>query len=216
MTNKANTDIFFWKKILIEEWIMKLNLEEIKNKLTTKYLGRTIYYYEEINSTQDIVKENVNNYCNGSYIVTDKQTNGKGTHGRVWYDNGYENICGSFILFPNCNANKIKDITIIIAESMIETIKKLYDIELQIKYPNDIICNSKKIAGILTESSVKGEDVKSIVVGLGMNINQTEFSSEIEEIATSLKKEYKETYSREDIIAEFFNIFEPKYENLIK
>lgn len=194
---------------------MKIDIEKIKQNLNTSFLGQNIIYYEEIDSTQDEVKRRINNIKDGTYIVTDKQTKGKGTHDRAWYDTGYQNICGSFILMPNCNISKIKNITIVIAECIVKAIKNLYNIDLQIKYPNDIICNSKKLAGILTESITNNEIVKYIVVGIGINVNQTTFQPEIENIATSLKKEYGKEFEREKIISELFCIFENEYKKMI-
>lgn len=195
---------------------MKLDIKKIKNNLKTFFIGQNIIYKEEISSTQDEAKRLIDELPDGSYIVTDKQTKGKGTHGRVWYDQGYENICGTFVLKPNCNISKLENLTILIAECMVEAINNLYKINLQIKYPNDIMCNSKKIAGILTESVTNNEIVKCIYIGIGMNVNQITFDDEIKEIATSLKNEYKNEFSRENIISEFFNIFEQRYVNIVK
>lgn len=195
---------------------MKLDIKKIKNNLKTSFIGQNIIYKEEISSTQDEAKRLIDELPDGSYIVTDKQTNGKGTHGRVWYDQGYENICGTFVLKPNCNISKLENLTILIAECMVEAINNLYKINLQIKYPNDIMCNSKKIAGILAESVTNNEIVKCIYIGIGMNVNQITFDDEIKEIATSLKNEYKNEFSRENIISEFFNIFEQRYVNIVK
>ena len=197
---------------------MNLNVEKIKRKLNTILLGRNIKYYEMIDSTQNEAKRiTKNDYIeNGTYIVTDKQTNGKGTNDRKWYDSTGENICGTFVLKPNCNIKKIEGITILIANCIVTAIYNLYNIDLKIKYPNDIMCNGKKMCGILTESVTNAEIVQYIYVGIGINVNQTNFNSEIENIATSLKHEYDRDFVREDIIAEFFNIFEEKYLDLIK
>lgn len=197
---------------------MKLNLTEIEEQLNTSFLGRNIIYNEEIDSTQAEAKRIVKrqNIINGTYIITDKQTNGKGTNDRTWYDKGYENICGTFVLTPNCHISKLETLTIKTAECLIKTIKNLYNIQLQIKYPNDIICNSKKLAGILTESITNKEIAKYVFIGIGININQTVFQPEIEGIATSLKKEYNKNFNREKIISEFFNIFENVYIDMIK
>lgn len=194
---------------------MKLDIERIKKNLDTQFLGNNIIYIEQIDSTQDECKRRIANISNGTYIVTDKQVSGKGTHGRIWYDNGYENICGSFILTPNCEIRKLDRLTVLIAECLVATIKELFNIECDIKYPNDILLNSKKIAGILTESTTSNEIAKSVIIGIGINVNQTDFAPEIENIATSLKKEYGKEFCREDIIAKFFNIFEGMYTKLI-
>ncbi len=197
---------------------MKLNVKKIEKQLNTSFLCRNIIYHEEIDSTQDEAKMLIKSQDvkDGTYIVTDKQTQGKGTKDRKWYDKGYENICGTFILKPNCHISKLETLTITIAECLIKAIKNLYSIQLQIKHPNDIMCNSKKMAGILTESITNKELVKYIFVGIGINVNQTTFQPEIENIATSLKKEYNKDFEREKIISEFFNIFEETYINIIK
>ena len=195
---------------------MKLDINKIKQELNTSFLCQNIIYYEELDSTQDEAKRQIKNIPDGTYIVTDKQTKGKGTHDRKWHDNGYENICGSFVIKPNCNVKKITNITIVMAECIIEAIKNIYDIDLQIKYPNDIMCNSKKMVGILTESVTIQENVQYVIVGIGINVNQTIFDAEIENIATSLKKEYKKDFDREKIISEIFNVFEIKYKEMIK
>lgn len=195
---------------------MKLNIDKIKNNLKTEFLGQNIIYREEIDSTQDEAKRIIDELEDGTYIVTDRQTRGKGTHGRVWYDQGYENICGTFVLKPNCNISKLENLTILIAECIVEAVNKLYNVELQIKYPNDLICNTKKIAGILTESVTNNEVVKCIYIGIGMNVNQNVFDDEIKDIATSLKNEYKKEFSRETIISEFINIFERRYLDILK
>lgn len=194
---------------------MKLNIEKLKENLKTEELAQNIIYFERVNSTQDEAKKLFDICCNGTFITTDIQTNGKGTHGRVWYGSKYENICGTFVLKPNCHISKISNLTILVAECILSTIKKLYNINLDIKYPNDIICNGKKIAGILTESSTHEEIVQVIYVGIGMNVNQVNFNNELKNIATSLKKEYNLNFQREKIIATFFNEFELKYNELI-
>ncbi|MBP3502664.1 MAG: biotin--[acetyl-CoA-carboxylase] ligase [Clostridia bacterium] len=197
---------------------MKLDIKRIEKQLNTSFLCKNIIYHEEIDSTQDEAKRLVKsqNVINGTYIVTDKQTQGKGTKDRKWYDKGHENICGTFVLIPNCHISKLETLTITIAECIIKAIKNLYGIQLQIKHPNDIMCNSKKMAGILTESITNKELVKYVFVGIGINVNQTIFQPEIENIATSLKKEYNQDFDREKIISEFFNIFEKTYIDMIK
>lgn len=197
---------------------MSLNVEKIKKKLNTISLGKSIIYHEVLDSTQDEAKRMTksNNIKDGTYIITDRQTNGKGTNDRKWYDGASENICGTFVLKPNCHIKKIEGITLLIAECIVQAVDNLYNIKLQIKYPNDIMCNGKKMSGILTESVTKSEIVQYIYVGIGINVNQTKFDSEIKNIATSLKNEYDRSFVREDIIAELFNIFEKRYLELIK
>ena len=195
---------------------MKIDINKIKENLATKNIARNIIYIEEIDSTQDEAKRNLDSLSDGTYIVTDKQTKGKGTHGRVWYDKGYENICGSFVLKPGCDISKIDGLTTLIAKCIVKALKETYEIDVSIKEPNDIILNSKKLAGILTESVTSNGIVKSIIVGIGLNVSQLDFDKEIVDLATSLKKEFGRDFDRELIISEFFNIFEKEYYKLIE
>ena len=80
--------------------------------------------------------------------------------------------------------------TVKIAENIVNVFKDLYDIELDIKYPNDIYCNGKKLGGILTETKVQDGLVRCVVIGIGINTNQTEFADEIKEVATSVRCEF--------------------------
>lgn len=124
--------------------------QELLNKLNTRILGKNIIYYETIYSTQLRAKEIKETVENGAIIIANKQTSGIGTHERTWYMGEDENIGFTIILKPNCNIAKIENLTILIAKCMVSTIKKLYGKVLDIKLPNDLMCNGKKIGGILT------------------------------------------------------------------
>lgn len=190
---------------------------QLKN-LKTKFIGRNFIYLETIDSTQKYIKErSIEELKNGSLVLAEIQTDGVGTHERKWYTGtNKENIAMSFVLYPNTNLNKFNKLTIIIAECILDSIKKLYGYELDIKEPNDIIYKEKKIAGILTECKTKGEIVTKIVIGIGININQVKFPENLENIASSLKKEFGKNFSREKIIIEFLNRFEKEYLKILE
>lgn len=185
-----------------------MNIEKIK-KANTKYLGKNIVYYESISSTQDEAKKIVkDNPINGTLVITDEQTKGKGTKGRTWYSSKGNNITMTIILTPNCKLNALDGITIKIAEVMVNIIDELFNIKLQIKEPNDLILNNKKIAGILTESKTLHDEVKQLIIGIGFDVNETNFNEGTKNIATSLKKEYGKDFCIEDIIIKFLEEFE--------
>lgn len=89
-----------------------------------------------------------------------------GTHGRKWHTDEKNNIAFSFLIKANCDIKKLEGITLEIAEIMVEVFKKLYDISLEIKFPNDIVYQGKKLGGILTETKLNGKIVKDMVVGI--------------------------------------------------
>lgn len=108
------------------------------------------------------------------------------------------------------------NLTIAIAKCIKKALEELYDIKIEIKKPNDIILNKKKLAGILTESISQGEIVKKIYIGIGINVNQEIFDNDIENIATSLKKELNRDFSKIDILKKFLEIFEKEYIKIIQ
>lgn len=178
--------------------------------LNTEFLGRNAIYFKSIDSTQNEIwrlyeDENV---PNGTLIMADIQTEGKGTHGRKWYTDTAKNIAFSFLIKLNCDVQKLDGLTTKIAEIIVQIMEQKYDIKIEIKKPNDLILNGKKLGGILTETKVIKGNAKCLVIGIGININQEDFPKEIIEIATSIKKETGKQISAKEFIAEFCNRFE--------
>ena len=186
----------------------KINFEN----LITKFIGRKIFYYETIDSTQKEAWRKIenNNIENGSLIIANIQTSGVGTHGRVWHTEKNNNIAFSTVLFPNCDISKLDNLTYDIAEILVKIFKKMYQIDIDIKLPNDLIINNKKIGGILTETKLQGNRVKDLVIGIGINTNQNEVSEEIKDISTSIKNEFNIDIDNYLIISEFCNMLEKR------
>ena len=181
-------------------------------KLKTNFLGRNYIFYNKIDSTQSEIWRLIknNNIKNGTLVMADIQLEGKGTHGRIWHTDETNNIAFSFFVEMNCNVNKLEGITIEIAQRIIEIFKDKYELNLEIKQPNDIVYKNKKIGGILTESKVISENVKYLVIGIGINTSKTQFSDDIKNSATSIKKEFNIDIDAKEFIAEFCNRFEEK------
>lgn len=184
---------------------------QLKN-LKTSFLGRDLLYFKSIDSTQKEMyrRINENKIKNGTVILADIQTEGIGTHGRKWYTDEENNIAFSFFVEMNCNLENLNGITLEIAETVLKIFANKYNITLQIKEPNDIYYNSKKIGGILTESKFFSNKVKYLVVGIGINTNKEYFSEDIKNIATSIKKEFGISVDTRAFIEEFCNEFECK------
>ena len=184
-----------------------MNIEKIKSA-KTKIIGKKIEYYKKITSTNIYAEQIANNRNeNGKIIIAEIQTQGQGTKGRKWYTKS-NNIAMTIILHPKCNLKELDGITIKIAECIKKAILDLYGINLKIKEPNDLIVKNKKVAGILTKINTIGEKINYLIIGIGMNINEENFDLEISEIATSLKKEFKKEFSREDIIMRIIELLE--------
>ena len=158
------------------------------------FLGEKILYYETIDSTQKEVwrKVNQNNIENGTVIITKKQTSGIGTHGRKWHTDNENNIAFSFFIKSNCKIENIDGITIEIAKTLVEVFNNLYNIELDIKYPNDIVYKNKKIGG---------------AIALNLAIQTI---GELQNIATSIKLEFGIRIENNLVIEKFCELFEKK------
>ena len=115
--------------------------------------------------------------------------------GRIWYTTQKGNIAFSIGLELNKSINNLNNLTIEIAEIILEVFENLYQIKLQIKHPNDIMINNQKVGGILTETKLQGEIVKYLVIGIGINTNN-------EEISTSIKKEFGAEIENSKVIEE--------------
>ena len=187
---------------------MKKKLENLK----TNFIGKRIDYYEILDSTHLLAKKLADKEIqNGMVILAENQISGIGTHGRNWDTQNGKNLTFNIILTPHCEIQKISNITMIIAKCIVKTLDELYGIETSIKIPNDIICNNKKLAGILTETVIMKEEVEKIFIGIGINVNQEKFPDELKKTATSLKREYKKEFSKDEILKRFLEIFEEEY-----
>lgn len=186
--------------------------------LQTKKLGRSFKYYEKIDSTQSEIWRLIQskNVKNGTLIMSNIQTNGQGTHGRIWHTDEENNIAFSIYVETRCKPIKLEGITLEIAITIKEIFNDFYKVKLQIKYPNDLLCNGKKIGGILTQSKIEEEITKFLVIGIGINTCKMNFSEDIKNIATSIKKETGINVDREKIISEFCNRFERNLDEKLK
>ncbi len=179
----------------------KLNIEKIKKETSIN----NIEYYQKIDSTHTYAKKMSEEKTNKTIIIAEEQTQGIGTKGRKWHTGKGKNIAMTIILKPNVKAKELDSITINLAKKIKKTIKELYNYNLEIKEPNDLMLNNKKICGILTEIHTMGEQVKYLLISIGFNVNEDKFDDEIDEIATSLKKEFKKDFEREEIISAIIN-----------
>lgn len=194
-----------------------MEIEEIKNAKTTK-IGKKIEYYKIIDSThkyaQRVEEKEKNKENDGKIIIAEVQTDGIGTKGRQWYTGENKNIAMTIILNTDKKAKDLKDLPIEVAKAIQKSIYDLYGFTLEIKPPNDLMLNGKKICGILTQINTLGEKIQYILISLGFNVNEDNFVNydnekmKLKEIATSLKNEFKKDFKREEIIAKILEKIE--------
>ena len=192
-----------------------LNEEELKSRRETKWAGRTIYYFDKTGSTNiDAKKFAAEGAPHGTLVVADDQENGRGRRGRPWQSPAGSNAYFTIVLRPEFEPDKASMLTLVMAMSVAEAIGEYCKIKAQIKWPNDIVINKKKVCGILTEMEIALEtnDIQYVVIGVGINTNQAEFPEEMREMAGSLLNEGGKKVSRAGIIMKVMERFEKNYE----
>ncbi|MDK2794712.1 MAG: BirA family transcriptional regulator, partial [Caldanaerobacter sp.] len=161
--------------------------EEIAPYLNTKFIGRNYIHKESLSSTNDMAKELAYKVPDGTVIVAEEQTKGRGRMGRSWFSEKSSCILTSVILKPQIRPENTVALTQVAALAVVKAIEEVCSVKTKIKWPNDIILNSKKVCGILTEMSSEIDVVNYIVIGIGINVNCTEFPDDLKEKATSLQ-----------------------------
>lgn len=185
--------------------------KDFLNELTTAWAGKTCLCFDTLDSTNDYGKLLAAQKCvHGTLIVADTQTAGKGRRGRVWQSPKGSTISMSLCLEPNFPAERAAGLTLVMALSVAEAIHEVTNAIPQIKWPNDIVLNGKKICGILTELCFVKEGY-AVILGVGINVNTEEFPEELAKIASSLKVELGKIFSREELIASVMKHFELFY-----
>lgn len=183
-------------------------VEQIKRYLKTQWIGTDIIYEECMDSTNTrarlIGEENV---MNGTVVVARKQTAGRGRRGRNWIS-PEGNCYFSILIRPEMRVENASMLTLVTALALAQTVKDVTELETQIKWPNDVVVNGRKLCGILTESSIDIDGLKYVVIGVGVNANQKEFEPEIESMATSIALQIGRDVDCAHLIGEFLNCFE--------
>ena len=148
-------------------------VQSIGKKMKTKLIGRQIYYYEELGSTQELaiyLAENNSEAVNGTAILAERQDRGRGRINSKWISPS-GGIWLSIILKPNMPANKSPLLKFIAALAVCDTIAQNTGLESKVKWPNDILINHKKVCGILLDIATKGSSIEYAVIGIGINAN---------------------------------------------
>lgn len=188
--------------------------EEVTLGLTTQYLGKEVVYYEEVESTNEIAKQLAHKgSIEGTLVVADRQTRGKGRRGRSWISPKGEGLWFSFILRPDILPQDAPRATLVSAVAVTRALRDLTNLEIKIKWPNDLLIEEKKIVGILTEMNAELDRINYLVVGIGINVNLdiASLPDEIREIATSLSFHLGHKVSRVEVLQRCLSEIEKYY-----
>lgn len=176
-----------------------LSATAITSNLATRFIGRRVLYYPQVTSTMDVARQEAQQgAAEGTVIIAEEQTAGKGRMRRLWITPG-GNIALSIILYPE--VPHLPYLIMLASLAVVYSIEKVTGLALQIKWPNDVLINGKKVCGILIESDVRKNRVAYAVIGIGINVNlKLADYPEITSIATSLADESGKSVSRVDLI----------------
>lgn len=202
---------------------------EIMSQLTCVDTGSTtgiireVVYYDETDSTNNEAKRAAerDNAADGTLYITESQTGGRGRRGRNWVSPAGSGIWMSLLLRPDIapvNASMLTIVAAMAVQEAIHTVLKEdgHDAECRIKWPNDIVLNKKKVCGILTEMSAEMDYIHYVVIGMGINVNTTEFDDSIKATASSLYLETGDHLKRSRIVAAFSESFAKYYDTFVK
>lgn len=194
-----------------------LSASEIASELHTTWIARPLCYLESATSTNQVAKTQfAKEEQNGLLVVADEQTSGRGRRGRGWQSPKGEAIYMTLALKPDFAPDKASMLTLLMAYAVCSAVREITGLDAQIKWPNDIVVNKRKVCGILTEMDAEPDYIGSVVIGVGINVNQTGFPAELCETATSLRLETGALQPRALLIAKTMESFEPLYEQFAK
>lgn len=183
---------------------------EVACGLNTKFMGRRISYFDAVSSTMDIATQlGMQGACEGTVVLAETQTKGRGRLGRGWFSPKYKGIYISFILRPKILPNSTPILTLLTAVSICEAVRETAGLEAKIKWPNDIMIHNKKLGGILTELNAELDVTRFVVIGAGLNVNNDKKA--LIEGAASLKDCAKEPISRVTLLQEILRRIENNY-----
>ena len=196
-----------------------LGRESIMGQLHTKWAACNIVYKDVTGSTNSDAEDySLKGAEHGTLIVADRQDNGRGSRGRSWETPAGSNIAMSLIIRPTAPSDRISMLTLVMGLSIAEGIdlalseSGFTESPCRIKWPNDVVIDGKKVCGILTELHMFPDGrIRDVVIGVGINVNMTDFPEEIVDIAGSLLTQTGVRTDRSLVVARCMERFEDNY-----
>ena len=185
----------------------------IKENLQTQFVGQNFLFFHNIPSTMDTAREEaLHKAPEGTAVFAERQTAGRGRMKREWLT-PEGNVAVSIVLYPP--PELFNQLIMLASVSVVNAIKQTTGIDCSIKWPNDILIDSKKVCGILIETRVDKQGTGYAVLGIGINVAlQAAQHKEINEIATSLEEKAGCPVSREKLLINLFSEIEKLYEQM--
>lgn len=186
---------------------------ELESRMDTKWAGHPVIFYDALPSTNLQAKLDAENGAvQGTLLVADMQTAGRGRRGRSWSSPGGTNAYFTLIIKPDFRVELASMVTLVMGLAVADGIRKTCGVEAYIKWPNDIVIGGKKVCGMLAEMSVERDYIHYVVIGVGINVGLQAFPPEIADVATCLQEECGYRVSRAELVANVMKEFESSYE----
>jgi len=191
-----------------------LSEQFLRKGLKTRVFGNKIYSFDSIDSTNNCAKAVAGcGAAEGTVVIAEHQTAGRGRLGRPWQANPNENLIFSVVLRPQAAADALNLLPLYVAVAISEAVERVTGLKVECKWPNDILYKGKKLAGILIEGSVKKNMMDYVVIGVGINVNQVRFDGELSTKASSLRLESKREVDRVMLFREIMKGLENDYKS---
>ena len=190
-----------------------LSAEQISQNLNTQQMGHRVVYYETVGSTNDIAKQLAEaGEPEGTVVIADEQTAGRGRMARTWIAPARSSILMSLILRPALTPLQLARATMAVALGACDAIVAETQLDARLKWPNDILLNGKKCAGILAEANILDDQVQYVIVGLGVNVNFSAKSVEsIPPDAATIADELGRSFPRIQLVQSILRAVESYY-----
>jgi BirA family biotin operon repressor/biotin-[acetyl-CoA-carboxylase] ligase len=191
--------------------------QTLRQGLKTRRFGSKIYTFETIDSTNSCARALAACWAQeGTVIIAEHQTGGRGRMGRTWSANPLENLTFSVILRPTAPAEEVNLLPLYVGVAVADAVTRVTGLEVRCKWPNDLLIGGLKVAGILLEGSLKESSIDYVVIGIGLNVNQRTFPLELAGKATSLALQSGHDYDREELFREIMRSLESRYRAMLK
>lgn len=189
--------------------------EELTRGLDSRIIGTKFFLFDSVDSTNACAKTLADaGIEEGAVVLTDFQTAGRGRNGRSWNSEAGQNLLFSVVLRPEFPRDQATFLTFYSAISIVRALEPELKTPLECKWPNDVLLNGKKVCGILLENSFQQDKLAYSVVGIGVNVNQNEFSEDLKDRATSLFFEQKQEFDRKLLFQRILSEMDRLYESV--
>jgi BirA family biotin operon repressor/biotin-[acetyl-CoA-carboxylase] ligase len=189
----------------------------LRKRMKGKLFGKRVYHFFKTDSTNRVAMElGYAGEPEGAVILAEEQTAGRGRSGRSWHSERGAGLYVTLLLRPRLSPVQAPLLTMLAGLSAHSAIQAQTGLSAELKWPNDILMDGKKVGGILTEMHAEPTQVRFVIVGIGINTNQEKFPGDIASVATSLRKESGRTHSRLELLVRLLNEFESDYNRFLR